>query len=226
MPLPSTSARLPTPGRPGIGGVGGPVHRGRHLHRAPLRHLRGPGSHLRLDQFVHGRLPGRDMPEFPIEWYVIDEERGWVVCQVWNRMRDPGDGSVHQEYNFTLLKYAGDGKWSYEEDIYNPMRFGAMVAGWEAAKQGGGNVGLIETVPVAYRPAPGRHDGATVQAWTYDDWEGPGTARRWPSSAGRPSGTADPEHQLASPSPRRWLPASTISTWPRSTDGPRNCSGP
>jgi len=79
--------------------------------------------------------PGRDMPEFPIEWYVIDEERGWVVCQVWNRMRDPGDGSVHQEYNFTLLKYAGDGQWSYEEDIYNPMRFGAMVAQWEEARR-------------------------------------------------------------------------------------------
>ena len=78
--------------------------------------------------------PGRDMPEFPIEWYLIDEDRGWVVCQVWNRMRDPGDGSVHQEYNFTLLKYAGEGQWSYEEDIYNPMRFGAMVAAWEEAR--------------------------------------------------------------------------------------------
>jgi len=74
------------------------------------------------------------MPEFPIEWYVIDEDRGWVVCQVWNRMRDPGDGSVHQEYNFTLLKYAGGGQWSYEEDIYNPMHFGTMLSVWEAAR--------------------------------------------------------------------------------------------
>jgi hypothetical protein len=82
--------------------------------------------------------PGSDMPEFPIEWYVIDEERGWVVCQVWNRMRDPGDGSIHQEYNFTLLKYAGDGKWSYEEDIYNPLRFGTMLTGWEAARAAAG----------------------------------------------------------------------------------------
>jgi hypothetical protein len=79
--------------------------------------------------------PGSAMPEFPIDWYVIDEERGWIVCQVWNRMEDPGDGSTHQAYNFTLLKYAGDGLWAYEEDVYNPMRFGAMVAGWEAAKQ-------------------------------------------------------------------------------------------
>ena len=81
--------------------------------------------------------PGRDMPEFPIEWYVIDEERGWVVCQVWNRMRDPGDGTIHQEYNFTLLKYAGDGQWSYEEDIYNPMRFGTMLLGL-GGRPGGG----------------------------------------------------------------------------------------
>jgi uncharacterized protein (TIGR02246 family) len=72
----------------------------------------------------------QQMQFFPIEWYIIDEERGWVVCQVWNRMVDPGDGSVHQEYNFTLLKYAGEHRWSYEEDIYNPAGFATMVQGW------------------------------------------------------------------------------------------------
>ncbi len=79
--------------------------------------------------------PGNAMPHFPIEWYVIDEDRGWVICQVWNRMVDPGDGSVHQAYNFTLLKYAGEGLWSYEEDIYNPAAFGTMIGGWEARKR-------------------------------------------------------------------------------------------
>ena len=76
-----------------------------------------------------------EMTQFPIEWYVIDEERGWVVCQVWNRMNDPGDGTVHQAYNFTLLKYAGNNQWSYEEDIYNPAKFQDMMLGWAAAKQ-------------------------------------------------------------------------------------------
>ena len=75
-----------------------------------------------------------DMVDFPIEWYVIDEDRGWIVCQVWNRMRDPGDGSVHGAYNFTLLKYAGNNQWSYEEDIYNPKHFEDMIAGWLAVK--------------------------------------------------------------------------------------------
>jgi hypothetical protein len=80
--------------------------------------------------------PMDQMNYFPIEWYVVDEDRGWVVCQVWNRMEDLGDGSLHQEYCFTLLKYAGGGKWSYEEDIYNPKRFDDMLASWMSAKEG------------------------------------------------------------------------------------------
>ena len=79
--------------------------------------------------------PNNEMIYFPSEWYIIDEERGWVVCQVWNRMADPGEGSIHQEYNFTLLKYAGNGLWSYEEDIYNPAHFGEMVKGYLARKK-------------------------------------------------------------------------------------------
>lgn len=74
--------------------------------------------------------PGDQMPYFPVEWHVIDEERDRVICWVWNRMEDPGDGSIHQEGNITILDYAGDGLWSREEDIYNPARFGTMVAEW------------------------------------------------------------------------------------------------
>jgi len=80
------------------------------------------------------KSPNNEMKFFPVEWYMIDKERGWIVCQVWNRMVDPGDGSLHQAYNFTLLKYAGDGKWSYEEDIYNPAHFGTMIKGWADAR--------------------------------------------------------------------------------------------
>ncbi len=79
--------------------------------------------------------PNSEMKFFPIEWYMIDEERGWIVAQVWNRMTDPGDGSLHQAYNFTLLKYAGDDQWSYEEDIYSPAPFQEMVKGWLERKK-------------------------------------------------------------------------------------------
>ena len=78
--------------------------------------------------------PGSEMPAFPVGWSVIDEEKGWVICQVWNRMSDPGDGTVHQAYNVTILKYAGGGRWSYEEDIYNPAHFASMIKEWERRK--------------------------------------------------------------------------------------------
>jgi ketosteroid isomerase-like protein len=80
--------------------------------------------------------PGNEMPVFPIEWHIVDDERGWIVAKIWNRMQDPGDGSIHQAYNFTLLKYAGDGQWSYEEDIYNPASFADMIKGYMAAQAG------------------------------------------------------------------------------------------
>jgi hypothetical protein len=85
-----------------------------------------------------GTFPGNVMPEFPVDWYVIDEDKGWVVCQVENRMADPGDGSVHQAPNITILHYAGDGTWSYEEDVYNPVHFATMLEGWIAAKKAAG----------------------------------------------------------------------------------------
>jgi uncharacterized protein (TIGR02246 family) len=84
---------------------------------------------------VMTEAPVDQMKYFPIEWYMIDEDRGWITCQVWNRMVDPGDGSLHQAYNFTLLKYAGDNQWSYEEDIYDPKHFAAMMTGWFEAKK-------------------------------------------------------------------------------------------
>jgi len=43
--------------------------------------------------------PGNCIVDFPVEWHIIDEERGWVVFQAWSVMADPGDGSVHRAYN-------------------------------------------------------------------------------------------------------------------------------
>jgi hypothetical protein len=79
--------------------------------------------------------PNNEMTEFPAEWWVIDEDRGWVVCAVWNRMQDIGDGKVHQAINWSLLKYAGGGLWSYEEDIYKVEEFGDMIKGYLRAKK-------------------------------------------------------------------------------------------
>ena len=82
-----------------------------------------------------GEYPGNLMHEFPINWSIVDEDRGWIVCEVANRMDDPGDGSIHDGVNITILKYAGDGLWKSEEDVYNPAHFGTMLEGWVAAKR-------------------------------------------------------------------------------------------
>lgn len=72
-------------------------------------------------------FPGSEMPFYPVEWYSIDVDKGWVIFKNINTMKDPGDGSVHGAAVITVLGYAGDGKWSYEEDAYNPMNFLVMI---------------------------------------------------------------------------------------------------
>ncbi|MCV7090652.1 nuclear transport factor 2 family protein [Mycobacterium interjectum] len=68
-------------------------------------------------------FPGSHMVAFPTLWSVIDESTGRVILELDNPMRDPGDGSVISATNITIITYAGDGQWSREEDIYNPLRF-------------------------------------------------------------------------------------------------------
>lgn len=83
---------------------------------------------------IMGVFPADHMDAFPITWYSIDEERGWIFCEVMNRMRDLGDGKIHQEPNITILHYAGNGLFSYEEDAYNPLNMGVMLKAWMKAK--------------------------------------------------------------------------------------------
>ncbi len=82
--------------------------------------------------------PNSEMKEFPHDWCVCDEERGWWICQIENRFADPGDGKVYEQYNITVLKYAGDMQFSYEEDAYNPASFAPVVKAWIAAKRASG----------------------------------------------------------------------------------------
>jgi hypothetical protein len=79
--------------------------------------------------------PNSEMTEFPHDWCVCDPERGWWICQIENRFRDPGDGEIYQAYNLTVLKYAGDNQFSSEEDAYNPATFAPVVKAWIRASR-------------------------------------------------------------------------------------------
>ena len=80
-------------------------------------------------------FPASGMKAFPISWYSIDEDKGWVICEVMNRMEDLGDGEIYQEPNITILHYAGNGLFRYEEDAYDRQRMGAMVVRWLKARE-------------------------------------------------------------------------------------------
>ena len=79
--------------------------------------------------------PANHMTAFPISWYSIDLEKGWVICEVMNRMQDLGDGKIYEEPNITILHYAGNGLFSYEEDVYNPHNMGATIGAWIQAQK-------------------------------------------------------------------------------------------
>jgi hypothetical protein len=74
--------------------------------------------------------PGRVMTGFPLSWQVVDAEQNRLVCEVRNPMPDPGDGTELEEPNITIMTYAGDGLFSREEDVYNPLRFHTMALTW------------------------------------------------------------------------------------------------
>jgi len=66
---------------------------------------------------------------FPVEWHVIDGRR--VVYYPWQVFPDPtGGDAVYRFGCVTILEYAGDGLWSYQEDVYNPREGEAVVKAW------------------------------------------------------------------------------------------------
>jgi SnoaL-like domain len=77
---------------------------------------------------------GKVWGSFPVRWHFVDEEKGWILCCFINRMADLGDGIVREVDNWSLLKYAGDDLWSYEEDIYNMAEFREAITQWHEIK--------------------------------------------------------------------------------------------
>ncbi|HLS76969.1 MAG TPA: nuclear transport factor 2 family protein [Nocardia sp.] len=76
------------------------------------------------------KFPGAAMTSFPAYWHLIDEVNGVIVAKLNNLLRDPGDGSQMGSDNISILTYAGDGKFSKEEDFYDVGEFVRLVPEW------------------------------------------------------------------------------------------------
>jgi limonene-1,2-epoxide hydrolase len=73
---------------------------------------------------------------FPVEWVNIDGNR--VVHKWLNRL--PGtraDGSYYEFAGITAMEYAGNGMFSFQEDMYNRHETDKVLAEWEAAHKRG-----------------------------------------------------------------------------------------
>jgi hypothetical protein len=76
-----------------------------------------------------GTFPGSAM-RYPDAWHLVDPERGRIVCELRNVLRDPGDGSVFEENNITILDYAGDGRFRREKDVYDSPAMIRLIESW------------------------------------------------------------------------------------------------
>jgi limonene-1,2-epoxide hydrolase len=72
---------------------------------------------------------------YPVEWVCIDGNR--VVHKWMNRL--PGqraDGSYYEFAGITAMEYAGNGQFSFQEDIYNRFETDKVIEEWKAATGG------------------------------------------------------------------------------------------
>ncbi len=70
--------------------------------------------------------------EFPVSWRLIDGNR--VSALIPNILPPPeGDDGYYGFDVNTILHYAGDGKWSFEEDVYSPAEAQDVINRWVAA---------------------------------------------------------------------------------------------
>lgn len=70
--------------------------------------------------------------EFPPSYALVDGNRISALIPNILPAPDGDDGYYGFDVN-TILHYAGDGKWSFEEDVYNPREAEATIQRWIAA---------------------------------------------------------------------------------------------
>ena len=83
-------------------------------------------------RFMDESMAGLADWTFPEEWTTVDGDR--VVSMWWNQL--PGqraDGSPYRVAGVSILRYAGDGKFDYEYDIFNMVQVLEVIteSGWQ-----------------------------------------------------------------------------------------------
>jgi ketosteroid isomerase-like protein len=85
-----------------------------------------------IRRFLIDSMAGLEDWEFPHEWAMVDGDR--LIARWQNRL--PGrraDGTPYQAPGYSFLRYAGGGRFSYEEDLLNMVHVGELIreSGWK-----------------------------------------------------------------------------------------------
>ncbi len=82
--------------------------------------------------WINGVMQPFPSMEFPVAWHHIEGNR--VNALIPNVLPDPAGGDTTYGFDVhVILHYAGNGKWSYEEDVYNPREAQDVITAWIAA---------------------------------------------------------------------------------------------
>jgi ketosteroid isomerase-like protein len=89
-----------------------------------------------IREFLVESMRGLEDWEFPHEWAMVDGDR--LIARWQNRL--PGrrpDGTPYEAPGYSYLVYAGDGRFSYEEDLLNMVHVGELIreSGWKPSSE-------------------------------------------------------------------------------------------
>jgi SnoaL-like domain len=74
--------------------------------------FRGPAE---IQKFLEATMGFAPQVYSPLDWYNLDGDR--IVYKVWNRADNPDPAGPPAQFpSLQIIQYAGDGKWSSEED--------------------------------------------------------------------------------------------------------------
>jgi ketosteroid isomerase-like protein len=87
-----------------------------------------------IREFLVESMAGLEDWEFPHEWAMVDGDR--LIARWQNRL--PGrraDGSHYEAPGYSMLIYAGGGRFRFEEDLLNMVHVGELIreSGWKPA---------------------------------------------------------------------------------------------
>lgn len=85
-----------------------------------------------IREFLVESMQGLEDWEFPHQWTAIEDGR--LIARWLNRL--PGrrlDGSFYEAPGYSIMIYAGDGRFSYEEDLLNMVHVNELIreSGWK-----------------------------------------------------------------------------------------------